>query len=168
MTSGRVVPMDTTVAPMSSSGTWKRRAMPVAPSTNQSPPLIRHSRPTINNRTGISIIFLLFSSDGSRGTKKDLYHIGHFCRDCRCSTAHQFLTKIRPLLPFIQRILYLFSGKSARGNMGFILPWSLFWRWGKCAPCGHCRNAHQGTLPAVRWALRRWCGHRTAPMPARW
>ena len=60
MTSGRVVPMDTTVAPMSSSGTWKRRAMPVAPSTNQSPPLIRHSRPTINNRTGISIIFLLF------------------------------------------------------------------------------------------------------------
>ncbi|MFR2492807.1 MAG: hypothetical protein ACLS8W_03675, partial [Faecalibacterium prausnitzii] len=28
--------------------------------------------------------------------------------------------------PFIQRILYLFSSKSARENMGFILPWSLF------------------------------------------
>ena len=45
--------------------------------------------------------------------------------------------------------------------MGFILPWSLFWRWGKYAPCGRCRNARQGTLPACRWAHRRWCGHRT-------
>lgn len=26
----------------------------------------------------------------------------------------RFSTKVRPLLPFIQRILYLFSGKSAR------------------------------------------------------
>ena len=52
ITSGRV-------APMSSSGTWKRRAMPVAPSTNQSPPLMRHSRPTMNSKTGMSIVFLL-------------------------------------------------------------------------------------------------------------
>ena len=59
MTSGRVVPMDTTVAPMSSSGRWNRRASAEAPSTNQSPPLIRNSRPTINNNTGTSIIFLL-------------------------------------------------------------------------------------------------------------
>ena len=167
MTSGRVVPMDTTVAPMSSSGTWKRRAMPVAPSTNQSPPLIRHSRPTINNRTGISIISLLFNNSG-RGTKKDPYHILPKTGKCDKSLKHPvlhraflpgvslqhsapvFSTKVRPLLPFIQRILYLFSGKNARGNMGFILPWSLFWRWGKYAPCGRCRNARQGTLPAVR------------------
>ena len=37
ITSGRVVPMDTTVAPMSSSGRPNRRAMPVAPSTTLSP-----------------------------------------------------------------------------------------------------------------------------------
>ena len=35
MTSGRVVPMDTTVAPISSSGRWNRRASADAPSTNQ-------------------------------------------------------------------------------------------------------------------------------------
>ena len=46
--------------------------------------------------------------------------------------------------------------------MGFILPWSLFWRWGKYAPCGRCRNARQGTLPADRWAHRR----RNAPEKA--
>mgnify|MGYP003006591249 CR=1 FL=1 len=66
ITSGRVVPMDTTVAPMSNSGTWKRRAMPVAPSTNQSPPLIRHNRPTINSKTGISMFFLLFDRSLAR------------------------------------------------------------------------------------------------------
>ena len=55
LASGKVVPMETTVAPMSSSGRWNRRASAEAPSTNQSPPLIRNSRPTINSSTGISI-----------------------------------------------------------------------------------------------------------------
>ncbi|MBP7955597.1 MAG: HD domain-containing protein [Faecalibacterium sp.] len=42
---------------MSSSGRWNRRASAEAPSTNQSPPLIRQSRPMINKTTGISMAF---------------------------------------------------------------------------------------------------------------
>ena len=61
MTSGNVVPMDTTVAPIRSSGTWNLSAIPVAPSTNQSPPLIKRARPTINNRTGTIIILSLLT-----------------------------------------------------------------------------------------------------------
>jgi hypothetical protein len=55
MTSGNVVPMETTVAPMMISGTWNRSAMPVAPSTNQSPPLISSTRPRANSSIGMSI-----------------------------------------------------------------------------------------------------------------
>ena len=29
--------------------------------------------------------------------------------------------------------------------MGFILPWSLFWRWGKYAPCGLLANFRADT-----------------------
>ena len=107
MTSGRVVPMDTTVAPMSSSGTWKRRAMPVAPSTNQSPPLMRHSRPTMNSKTGMSINFFSFCF-WQNSNKKETFitacpEMGKcnkslklpvlqraFLPGCRCSTAHPF------------------------------------------------------------------------------
>ena len=38
MTSGRVVPMDTTVAPMTISGSRNRFAMPTAPSRTSRPP----------------------------------------------------------------------------------------------------------------------------------
>ncbi|WP_308132329.1 hypothetical protein, partial [uncultured Gemmiger sp.] len=65
----------------------------------------------------------------------------------------RFSTKVRPLLPFIQRILYLFSSKSARENMGFILPWSLFWRWGKYAPCGLLANFRADTSIASQHRL---------------
>ena len=51
MTSGRVVPIDTTVAPIRISGTWNRRAMPTAPSTNQSPPLMSRRSPSPNSST---------------------------------------------------------------------------------------------------------------------
>ena len=59
MTSGNVVPMETTVAPTMISGIRNRRASPVAPSTNQSPPLISSTRPSANNKMGTSITFLL-------------------------------------------------------------------------------------------------------------
>ena len=60
MTSGSVVPMETTVAPMSSSGTPNRWAMFTAPSTNQSPPLMRHSSPAQNKITATTMIYSCF------------------------------------------------------------------------------------------------------------
>ena len=44
------MPIDTTVAPINRSGTWNFLAIPVAPSTNLSPPIINSTRPTINNK----------------------------------------------------------------------------------------------------------------------
>ena len=44
-----------TFAPISSSGRWKRRASADAPSTNQSPPLLKKSSHTINSSTGMRI-----------------------------------------------------------------------------------------------------------------
>ena len=55
MTSGSVVPIETTVAPIRSSGSLNFLAKALAPSTNQSPPLIRQARPTINNNIALSI-----------------------------------------------------------------------------------------------------------------
>ena len=49
------VPMETTVAPINRSGTWNLWAMPVAPSTNQSPPLISRTSPTRNRMMGVII-----------------------------------------------------------------------------------------------------------------
>ena len=67
MTSGRVVPMETTVAPTMISGILKRCASPVAPSTNQSPPKIRNTSPSINKMIVIAMLFTVyvfsFSSD---------------------------------------------------------------------------------------------------------
>ena len=82
ITSGRVVPMDTTVAPMSSSGRWNRRASADAPSTNQSPPLIRQSNPKRNRMPGIIISFLPISLRAQIAphhiTKAILYMIPNF------------------------------------------------------------------------------------------
>ena len=170
---------------MSSSGTWKRRAMPVAPSTNQSPPLIRHSRPTINNRTGISIISLLFNNSG-RGTKKDLYHIQPKTGECDKSLKHPVLH--RAFLPGVslQHSAPVFQLKYA--------PYSLLSReYYTCFPTkaqgeiwdlfclGHffgvrVNMLHAGVVEMLVkehfqlavGAHRRWCGHRTAPVPARW
>ena len=64
ITSGNVVPIDTTVAPISISGMWNLFAIPVAPSTNQSPPLISSNSPAINNITACIII----SSCKQKGT----------------------------------------------------------------------------------------------------
>ena len=47
------------VRTLTMSGRWKRLARPVAPSTNQSPPLMSSTRPTANNRTDTSITILL-------------------------------------------------------------------------------------------------------------
>ena len=55
ITSGIVVPMETTVAPMSISGMLYLCAIPTAPSTNQSPPLIRRIKPNANSKTATSI-----------------------------------------------------------------------------------------------------------------
>lgn len=48
ITSGRVVPIDTTFAPIIISGTRNRLEIPTAPSTNQSPPFINSNAPPIN------------------------------------------------------------------------------------------------------------------------
>lgn len=37
--------------------------------------------------------------------------------------------------------------------MGFILPWSLFWRWGKYAPCGLLANFRADTSIASQHRL---------------
>ena len=47
--SGMLVPMATMVSPMTRLLTWKRFAMPLAPSTNQSAPHTKSTKPTINN-----------------------------------------------------------------------------------------------------------------------
>ena len=52
---GEMLKEDTTVAPTTMSGRLKRLAMPVAPSTNQSPPLISSTRPTAKSRTDVII-----------------------------------------------------------------------------------------------------------------
>ena len=52
MTSGMVVPMETIVAPMRISGILNLWAMPTAPSTNQSPPLIRRTKPIRKSTIG--------------------------------------------------------------------------------------------------------------------
>jgi len=74
--------MDTTVAPMSSSGRWNRRASADAPSTNQSPPLIRQSNPKRNRMPGIIISFLPISLRAQIAphhiTKAILYMIPNF------------------------------------------------------------------------------------------
>ena len=51
MTSGSVVPIETTVAPIKSSDIWNLCAIPVAPSTKKSPPLIRRIRPKTRRKT---------------------------------------------------------------------------------------------------------------------
>ena len=55
ITSGSVVPIDTTVAPIRTSGILNLFAIPQAPSTNQSPPLIRSNSPTMKNNTANTI-----------------------------------------------------------------------------------------------------------------
>ena len=68
MTSGRVVPMETTVAPISISGRWNFLAMPVAPSTNQSPPKIRQTRPIMNNTIALNKILTSNISEKNQNT----------------------------------------------------------------------------------------------------
>ena len=80
--------------------------MPVAPSTNQSPPLMRHSRPTMNSKTGMSIVFSFCFWQSSN--KKETFITScpetgkcnkslklpvtqrAFLPGCRCATAHRF------------------------------------------------------------------------------
>ena len=74
ITSGSVVPIDTTVAPFNISGIWNRSAILLAPSTNQSPPLISRTRPITNKitaliattRNGHYDIIELLKSDGAK------------------------------------------------------------------------------------------------------
>ena len=53
--SGRLVPMATTVRPMTTPGTRSRRATPEEPSTKKSAPLTSSTKPTTSTRQLISI-----------------------------------------------------------------------------------------------------------------
>jgi hypothetical protein len=58
ITSGRVVPIDTTVAPIISSGIRKRLAIPTELSTKRSPPFISSTAPTTNKiRAPVKVSF---------------------------------------------------------------------------------------------------------------
>ena len=58
ITSGKVVPIDTIVAPITISDIRILRARPVAASTNQLPPKIRHANPKRNNKTVQNVMIL--------------------------------------------------------------------------------------------------------------
>ena len=55
ITSGSVVPMDTTVAPIRSSGSLKRFAIEDAASTNISPPFISRINPNANKKYSVGM-----------------------------------------------------------------------------------------------------------------
>ena len=93
--SGALVPMATMVRPMTSWGIWNFRAMPAAPSTNQSAPLTRSTKPTARSKISrimcISVSSFLISSKSEtslRETAKSRYFvIGRICRADRVMTA---------------------------------------------------------------------------------